>query len=70
MAPDAIVFACANPVPEIWPSAPTRPKQRDPSAGDTFSDFTKSGKEPMSALIEAIYRDFNERNGTDVPVPK
>ncbi len=55
---------------EIWPTDPTRPKERDPTAGDTFSDFTKSGKEPMAALIEEIYADFNERNGTEVPVPK
>ena len=55
---------------EIWPTDPTRPKQRDPSAGDTFSEFTKSGKEPMSALIEQIYADFNEKNGTSVSVPK
>ncbi len=56
--------------PEIWPSDPTRPKERDPSAGDTFSEFTKSGKELMPDLINQIYRVFNERNGTDIPVPK
>ena len=55
---------------EIWPTAPTRAKKRDPAAGDTFSEFTKSGKEPMSELIARIYADFNERNGTDVSVPK
>lgn len=55
---------------EIWPTAATRAKQRDPSTGDSFSDFTKSGKEPMPELIQQIYRDFNERNGTDVAVPE
>ena len=55
---------------EIWPTDPTRPKERDPSAGDTFSDFTKGGKEKMSELVEQIYQDFNERNDTSVPVPK
>jgi hypothetical protein len=35
-----------------------------------FTDFTKSGKEPMSELIQQIYKDFNERNETSVPVPK
>ena len=55
---------------EIWPTEPTRPPQRDPSAGDTFSEFTQSGKEPMEDLIRQIYSDFNERNGTEVPVPK
>jgi ribonuclease Z len=55
---------------EIWRTEPTRPKKRDPSAGDTFSEFTKSGKEAMSELIEQIYTDFNERDGTNVAVPK
>ena len=55
---------------EIWPTESTRPKKRDPSAGDTFSAFTKSGKELMPDLIAQIYRSFNEENGTDVPVPK
>jgi ribonuclease Z len=55
---------------EIWPTDPTRPKKRDPKASDTFSDFTKNGKEPMPQLIEQIYRSFNKRNGTNVPVPK
>ena len=55
---------------EIWPTDPTRPKKRNPSVGDTFSDFTKSGKEPMRTLVEQIYRDFNERNGTNVSVPE
>jgi ribonuclease Z len=55
---------------EIWPTDPTRPKKRDPSAGDSFSAFTKSGKELMPDLIDQIYRGFNERNSTDVPVPK
>ena len=54
---------------EIWPTAPTRAKERDPQAGDTFSEFTKSGKEPMPELIQQIYNDFNTRNGTSVPVP-
>ena len=55
---------------EIWPTDPARPKKRDPQAGDHFSDFTKSGKEPMRELIEQIYGNFNERNGTNVAVPK
>jgi ribonuclease Z len=55
---------------EIWPTDPTRPKQTAPGVGDTFSDFTKSGKEPMSDLVEAIYREFNEANGTDIPLPR
>ena len=55
---------------EIWPTDPTRPKERDPSSGDTFSAFTIGGKEPMPDLVRRIYRDFNERNGTDVPAPK
>ena len=54
---------------EIWPTDPTRPKKRDPSAGDTFSEFTKSGKEPMSDLVKQIYSNFNERNGTNVKLP-
>jgi ribonuclease Z len=55
---------------DIWPTDSTRPKKRDPRAGDTFSEFTNGGKEPMSELIKQIYVDFNERNGTNVPVPK
>ena len=55
---------------EIWPSKPTRPKEVRPGVGDTFSDFTKSGKEPMTDLLNQIYADFNKRNGTNVPVPK
>ena len=54
---------------EIWPTDPARPKKCDPSAGDTFSEFTKSGKEPMSDLVKQIYSIFNERNGTNVKVP-
>ena len=45
------------------------PRNAIPRAGDTFSDFTKSGKEPMSELVNQIY-DFNQRNGTNVPLPK
>ena len=55
---------------EIWPTNPTRPKQRDPSAGDTFSEFTMSGKEPMTDLVNQIYSDFNKKNGTDIHVPE
>jgi ribonuclease Z len=55
---------------EIWPTDPTRPKKRDPAGAETFSEFTKSGKEPMSELIKQIYADFNERNGTNISVPK
>ena len=55
---------------EIWPTEPTRPKETAPGVGDSFSDFTKSGKEPMSELVEQIYADFNERNGTDVQIEK
>ncbi len=55
---------------EIWPTDPTRPKERDSSAGDTYSEFTTSGKEPMSEIVNQIYESFNERNGTSVPVPK
>ena len=55
---------------EIWPTEPTRPKETAPGVGDSFSDFTKSGKEPMTDLVEGIYREFNEANGTNVPLPK
>lgn len=55
---------------EIWPTAPTRPEERDPKAGDTFSDFTNSGKEQMADLVNQIYAEFNNRNGTNVSVPK
>ena len=48
---------------------PTRPKQVSPGVGDTFSDFRKSGKEPMPDLINQIYADFNKRNGTEVELP-
>jgi ribonuclease Z len=55
---------------EIWPTSPTRPKETAPGVGDAFSDFTKSGMEPMPELIEQIYRDFNEKNGTDIKPSK
>ena len=55
---------------EIWPSLSTRPTQRNPPKGDLFSEFTRSGMELMSGLIQEIYAGFNERNGTNVPVPK
>lgn len=55
---------------EIWPTDPTRPKKRDPIAGNTLSEFTKGGKEPMSEIVNQIYATFNEKNGTSVPVPK
>ena len=54
---------------EIWPTTPTRPKEVNPGVGDKFTDFVKSGKEPMSDLIKQIYSDFNERNGTNVALP-
>jgi ribonuclease Z len=55
---------------EIWPTNPTRPKEVKPGVGDSFSKFVKSGTEPMSELVEGIYRDFNEKNGTNVEVPQ
>ncbi len=55
---------------EIWPSLSTRPTKRNPPKGSLFSEFTESGMEPMPALIKGIYDDFNERNGTNVPLPK
>ena len=67
---DDILVRMAAVDTEVWPTEATRPKERDPKAGDTFSDFTKSGKEPMPDLIKQIYGGFNERNGTDVPLPK
>jgi ribonuclease Z len=54
---------------EIWPTKPTRPKETGSSMGDTFSEFVKSGSEPMSDLVKQIYGDFNERNGTNVEMP-
>ena len=55
---------------EIWPSQSTRPANRNPPKGSLMSDFNASGLEPMPDLVERIYKAFNERNGTDVPVPK
>ncbi len=55
---------------EIWPSQPTRPTLRDPPEGTLFSEFTRSGAEPMSDLVKRIYDEFNARNDTTVPVPK
>ena len=55
---------------DIWPTEPTRPKETAPGVGDAFSDFTKSGMEPMPELIEQIYRDFNEKNGTNIKPSK
>jgi ribonuclease Z len=54
---------------EIWPTEATRPKERGPGTPNTFSAFTIGGKEPMTELVTQIYADFNERNGTDVPLP-
>jgi ribonuclease Z len=54
---------------EIWPSLSIRPTQRNPSKGSLFSAFTESGMVPMPALTKGIYDDFNERNGTNVPLP-
>ena len=53
----------------IWPTESTRPKEVIPGVGDYFSDFVVSGKELMSDLVNQIYADFNERNGTDIEVP-
>lgn len=53
---------------EIWPTDPTRPKKTGEGVGDSFSEFTPSGKEPMWGLVEQIYADFNEENGTDVQI--
>ena len=53
---------------EIWPSSATRPKETT-GVSDSFSDFTKSGKEPMWDIVKNIYREFNEKNNTDVPIP-
>ena len=55
---------------EIWPSLSTRVTKRNPPEGDLFSPFTRSGMEPMPELIKSIYEKFNERNDTNVPVPK
>ena len=55
---------------DIWPTEPTRPKETSPGVGDSFTDFTISGKEPMTELVEQIYREFNEANGTDIAAPK
>lgn len=54
---------------EIWPTNPTRPKQVAGAGGDSFSDFIKSGTEPMTDLVEQIYADFNAENGTNVSPP-
>ena len=53
----------------VWPTEPTRPKEVGPGVGDSFTDFTISGKELMPELINEIYSEFNERNGTNVEVP-
>ena len=55
---------------EIWPTDPTRPKETSPHVGDSFSEFTKSGKEPMTELVKQIYTDFNEKNGTSISPQK
>jgi ribonuclease Z len=55
---------------EIWPTDPTRPKEVKPGVGDAFTEFVKSGTEPMSDLVKQIYGDFNERNGTSVELPE
>jgi ribonuclease Z len=54
---------------EIWPTDPTRPKQVGPGVGDSFTDYVKSGFEPMTDLVKQIYADFNETNGTVVELP-
>ncbi len=55
---------------EIWPSQPTRPTKRDPPKTVLFSDFIRSGQKPMSEVVKRIYDSFNERNDTNVPLPK
>ena len=55
---------------EIWPTDPTRPKETAEGVGDSFSDFTKSGMGPMTELVNQIYADFNEANGTDIQIEK
>ena len=55
---------------EIWPSLSTRATKRNPPEGTLFSEFISSGMEMMPELIKSIYESFNERNDTDVPVPK
>jgi len=54
---------------EIWPTNPTRPKEAKPGVNLSFSKFVKNGSEPMSDLVNQIYDDFNEKNGTAVEVP-
>lgn len=54
---------------EIWPTDPTRPKEVGPGVGDSFTDFVKSGIEPMTDLVQQIYSEFNETNGTNVELP-
>ena len=55
---------------EIWPSLSTRATKRNPPEGTLFSEFISSGMEMMPELIKSIYENFNERNNTNVPVPK
>ena len=55
---------------EIWPSLSTRPTKRNPPKGSLFTGFVESGMEPMPELVKQIYDGFNQRNGTNVPVPK
>ncbi len=54
---------------EIWPTQGTRPAKRNPPKGSLASDFVESGKEPMTEIVQEIYREFNERNGTSVTIP-
>ena len=38
---------------------------------DGFDAAIKTrGMEPMADLVKSIYQEFNERNGTDVPLPE
>jgi hypothetical protein len=70
LAPDEISVRMAAVDEEIWPTDPTRPKETAEGVGDSFSDFTKSGKEPMTELVNQVYADFNEANGTDIQIEK
>jgi malate dehydrogenase (oxaloacetate-decarboxylating) len=64
MAPDAIVFACANPVPEIWPSEAREAGVRIVATGR--SDFPNQVNN--SLVFPAIFRgalDVRARTITD-----
>jgi len=54
---------------DIWPTEPTRAKMTSPSMADNFSDFIIGGSEWMPEILDKIWADFNERNGTNYKVP-